>query len=1017
MSSNFFQHLFVLLLLLSSQSFLRPAIASAQELVPVQIDTSTQSVRPYEQGHTPLDVSGSLAGETPKTLAMQELFPGHHLIQPAIDFEDMTGWVVEFRNGTKGRFYQSRRQVIQGEWAAYLLYQAPSSGRGEIRLMPPEPITAPVESARVGFWVYATEWWAWEPQLAPPSSLALLFVDANNNEWKMDMDRLDWKDSWFWVEGQIPANWARPVRLKAICLTNVEGAGDARELFVDALNFYPEYEESIYFARDEGVPDWYPKRADATVPKTQANPVIEMDEDNAWIHTQSKEGISYRIVPENGGFAAIEVWVNGQKRFMPYAGGGVAGEIRSRVIDQSTSRVERSYRITEVSETAVTMEGTWEYRGDIWQYTMRIIPAGKSLVIEVEAPDGGRGFSFGRVQSASGDFGAQSQLVEVPMWSITMYPSIHGSPKVLVCDGLYLSSYVDWYASNASRLYCIPGTQIEANGAAVNGGLQYFALTDGTYNPLFERIVLSVSSHFTEVLPEIPNPPSPHREVLRQNVQATYFNQYQGLGAWDAVYNGLRNLRSLGVSHLFLRTHEWAWRDGGESYTMRVDAAPGKGGDEALARYVQRVQNELGWPLGLYTNYRDYAPVNANFTPLWVARSQTNELERAWARNYRINSTAGRVFESIVAPIIKERYGVQGSYTDVHTAFPPFESVDYNPYAPGAGMFKTVYQDYAALLLNDREVYGGPVFSEGHSHWIYSGLSDGNYGLVNTEESHTWRARYAEVPLLLDFQLLRIHPLNGDFGVDFWNASFGSDLYYLQLATTIAFGLRGHMQIGNNHADLAQTYHQIQPLQELYVMEPVASIQYASAEDGIWSKDELYTTDEAVLLRAYEAGRACIVYENGLRIWVNTGDKVWRIRDDLSGSKAGEDMVWELPKGGWLAIHDDLLATSVLHNGRRLDLVVGPDRFYVDPHGTPLTKEEWKQLNIPFSGLVATNVPVVCLPKEELLAADRPVADKGQTHVLILFSSDVREAVVEVQTDGEVQTVEASLRAKHALNW
>ena len=56
--------------------------------------------------------------------------------------------------------------------------------------------------------------------------------------------------------------------------------------------------------------------------------------------------------------------------------------------------------------------------------------------------------------------------------------------------------------------------------------------------------------------------------------------------------------------------HEITWRDGGESFTFREAAAPGKGGDEALKQYVA-AQRSLGWRSGLYTNYTDFAPVNA----------------------------------------------------------------------------------------------------------------------------------------------------------------------------------------------------------------------------------------------------------------------------------------------------------------------------------------------------------------------------------------------------------------------
>ena len=70
-----------------------------------------------------------------------------------------------------------------------------------------------------------------------------------------------------------------------------------------------------------------------------------------------------------------------------------------------------------------------------------------------------------------------------------------------------------------------------------------------------------------------------------------------------------RMLRAYGIEKLIQCNHEIAWRDGGESFTLRTRAAPKRGGDAALQRYVAH-QRGLGWLAGLYSNYTDYAPVN-----------------------------------------------------------------------------------------------------------------------------------------------------------------------------------------------------------------------------------------------------------------------------------------------------------------------------------------------------------------------------------------------------------------------
>ena len=51
-------------------------------------------------------------------------------------------------------------------------------------------------------------------------------------------------------------------------------------------------------------------------------------------------------------------------------------------------------------------------------------------------------------------------------------------------------------------------------GAA--GGVRYRAKTDGARNPCYERFVWSASANFADVLPSIPNPPSPHRALTAE---------------------------------------------------------------------------------------------------------------------------------------------------------------------------------------------------------------------------------------------------------------------------------------------------------------------------------------------------------------------------------------------------------------------------------------------------------------------------------------------------------------------
>jgi hypothetical protein len=78
----------------------------------------------------------------------------------------------------------------------------------------------------------------------------------------------------------------------------------------------------------------------------------------------------------------------------------------------------------------------------------------------------------------------------------------------------FLSAFMDWTQSNASEPYCTP--YLFDGSMSVHGGVRYRAKTDGARNPCYERFVWSASANFADVLPSIPNPPSPHRALTAE---------------------------------------------------------------------------------------------------------------------------------------------------------------------------------------------------------------------------------------------------------------------------------------------------------------------------------------------------------------------------------------------------------------------------------------------------------------------------------------------------------------------
>lgn len=252
----------------------------------------------------------------------------------------------------------------------------------------------------------------------------------------------------------------------------------------------------------------------------------------------------------------------------------------------------------------------------------------------------------------------------------------------------------------------------------------------------------------------------------------------------------------------------------------------------------------LGFRFGLYTNYSDYAPVNENWDEDKVSRLPNSDWQRAWPRNYALKPSYAREFEESYAPRIHEEFGTSAGYCDVHTALIPWDRTDYDARVPGAGMFRSVFESFGELLFKETKFHDGPVFSEGRMHWLYAGLADGNYAQIVS------RAPWKE-PLLVDFDLLKIHPLQTDFGMGmpsmFYEGSsewmndrdFHSPFFDRFVAATIAYGHIGYLTDEWGFAGTLKSYFLLQQLQRRYATDTVAEIKYE--RDG-----KLLSTSEAL---------------------------------------------------------------------------------------------------------------------------------------------------------------------------
>ncbi|HIE26552.1 TPA: sigma-70 family RNA polymerase sigma factor [Candidatus Poribacteria bacterium] len=954
---------------------------------------------------------GALVGERPYEMVWANRTEER---PPLVDFEDLSGWTVATYAGANATFARSREQQMWGQYVGKLTYTGKSAD-SKILLQPQKPI--PIENSFdcVNLWCYGNNW-AWQPdQSTPQVNLAVHLQDSDGRGFRIPLTHVRWRE-WWLVHKRIDKAMLDEIKFPC-AFTGLEILGGAnsekRTLYFDSFAFYTEELKPLTFeprpARNikpfpgqshglngtgEGALP-FPTREETILPENfecEFTNTVESEREGEFTFRYSGEdGICYVYKPQKGNLSEITAFVNGKQVAKPLMDGGVRfaddygiGKLESAQLHDDT--VTAIFACREGDETARV-----EYHLSIKQ---------KSLILDVLCRGGSATeLSLGHIGEV-----ANPRLITIPYLT---YGS--SNPRVLMMSAdkrpLFASVWVDWYRSNGSELYSEEWEKEDS--AKINGGVKYLPKTDGTRNDLFERIFLTISPIFEETLPTIANPPSPWGKEAGNYL----WQESWGPSDYEKEHERSKMLRSYGIDKLIQCNHEIAWRDGGESFTLRTKAAPKKGGDEALQRYVA-AQKSLGWRSGLYTNYCDYAPVNEHWDEDGVQRTPENDWRHAWARCYALKPSRAVEWDAKLAPIIKQKYDSNSAYTDVHTAVAPWRYCDYDARVPGAGTFAATFYAYGEILLNDQKVYDGPIFSEGTYQWLYAGLASGNYGLAYTNVD------LSENPLNVAFDLMKIHPLECDIGMP-WTAGFfkkegwnaperiesSIDRF---IVATLAYGHIGWLVEESHGIRLTcRSYYLIQQVAKRYAMQRPTKIEYANT-DGKW-----LTVSQALATNAIEKSRLHVVYENGLELFVNyptgpTADN-WRIPknpeleriigeaiEQLSpkqrevftlyhyqglrmreiaeklGMTEGSVKVHHhramqklrsilkdvtlpsveyviLPPNGFFACDKDgFIATSMLVNGHRVDKVISPEYAYLDGRSND-AESEW----LATSGAVA----------------------------------------------------------------
>ena len=853
-----------------------------------------------------------------------------------IDFENLAGWTLDLYGGAAGALSRSREQQLWGLYVGKVVY---SGTRAESRAVarPPKPVPIPDRFDSIDLWGYGDRLPGSSGSSKPSQVyLAILIQDARGKEFRFPLTNMRWVDWWLIHHKGDPETIRQitwPARFAGIEIA-MGVSPEQRYLYLDSLAFYVENLKPLTF-KPQPKRNLKPFRGQiaglntgpGTLPfPTREETILPANFEKEYSLRTRRTGrnrfefeyrgrdarVVYEYRPKTGNLGEITARVDRGQPFRPLDGGGVRTPGGLVVGQLMSARLENDVLAVQFDSGKQVVE----YNLRLWQ---------KSLVLDVwcDSPDAAE-LHFGRVAGVR-----DPKLITVPYITYS-----HFNPRVLMSRGsagpVFTSIWFDWYRSNASEPYFVAEPKIEALTAELNGGLRYIPKTDGRRNNLYERVFVTVSPVYEETLPTIANPPSLRKDEGKQVVWTVTQPE-----SFREDHERCRRIRSYGLDKIMQHSHEVTWRDHNESYTMRLKAAPQKGGDKMLQWYI-KAQNDLGWLQGVYSNYCDFAPVNTNWNPDFVQRMPNGEWRRAWYRTYAMKPAKAVEMDEYYAPRIKEKFGVKMSYTDVHTDNPPpWEYCDYDARVPGAGTFAATYYAYGQLLLNDQKVYG-PTQSESTFQWLFAGLQSGGYGWVYTD------VNLLTHPLDVSFRLHKMNPLECDYGMGYtnyylsrldpdWKESPKRREYVdLFLATTIGYGNMGWLVTDWGLDDafgvevMARSYYMMQQLQQQYAFEKPRIIQYAGRDGGFLTPSEAHATGLIADSRLH------VEYENGTHVYVNRGVKgTWTV-------KSGQGEAAELPPSGWLAYNrnNGFQEFSALADGRRIDYVKSEGYEFLDGRGT-----------------------------------------------------------------------------------
>jgi hypothetical protein len=490
----------------------------------------------------------------------------------------------------------------------------------------------------------------------------------------------------------------------------------------------------------------------------------------------------------------------------------------------------------------------------------------------------------------------QNRAISVPYYSQPV--------NYLSSADLFENSYFDAFASNATTI------------STTNGQETFYGPNlSGDHNVLNEVWKLAVSKKIVNVLPYPEHPASPYMSSLAGRMML----DVRGDAQFATIASQMANLNENGIRNCSVIIGTWQAYGYDNALPSQYPANASLGGDTGM-KAIGSAAKAASCFFALHENYTDYYTDYSNYTSADTMQNPNGTQTLAWVNpktNIQSYATKPGLFVSFAStqsPDIHANYGTNASFIDVNSSAMPWWRADRDPKAQGNNAFGTYRDASVALWAYERSVEQGPVFGEGKYHWFWSGLLDGVEAQFGAESTPITNGPQA--PLFVDFDLTRIHPLQINYGMGYYNR-------WLPTAamTTLTLDAYRMQEVIYGHAPyLADSLWQSVPraLLEQNLVSPTAARYAPQTPSSIfyWVNGAWVDTDTAAKAGSFSIAR--VNYPNGDSIVANSTPAVFSW-----GSV-------QIPQYGWAATGNKYFAYTALMGGKVVDLSMTPQGIYAN---------------------------------------------------------------------------------------